>query len=423
MSVTHQGKKNLTQNKKIMAISQRWRVFTSWFLFLSCLGLAIFLWTGHFTRVSAEECGCSADEDELGCTKSKQACLMQKISEKQSQAQTLSNLISVLNSQIAVQELQIKQTKLEISKLVTEVEQLTNRISGLNVSLDRMSLVMIERVGTSYKRRNGNPFLLLVNSDSLEHFFSRYKYLQTAQAHTTEIMKQAETQKIDYDQQKALKEKKQKEVEQKRQLLQTQQNELTRQRGDQQALLDQTKNDEARYQAELAKTLAEQGAIRSIVAGRANEEKVGEVKEGDKVASIISGSSPCSNGTHLHFEVVKDGAHANPSNYLKNISATWNNSPDGSFGFGGDWNWPINNPAKVNQGYGMTWYARVRRAYGGAPHTGLDIMSKDGDLNVKAVKEGVLYRGAIACGKGLLRYVKVEHKDGGLSTYYLHVNY
>jgi peptidoglycan hydrolase CwlO-like protein len=385
--------------------------------------LCFFLSLGHLLPINAEECGCNAGEDELACTKSKQTCLKEKIAEKQSQAQTLSNIISVLNNQISVQELQIKQTKLEIAQLDSEIDQLTNRISGLNVSLDRMSLVLIERANAGYRRRNTNPFLLLVSSDSIENFVQRYKYHQIAQAHTTDVMKQAETQKIDYDQQKDLKEKKQKEVEQKRQLLQQQQNQLTSQRADQQSLLTQTKNDEARYQTELEKTLAEQGAIKSIVAGRGNEEKVGDVKEGDKIATVIQGSSTCSNGTHLHFEVVKDGAHNNPSGYLKSIPATWNNSPDGTFGFGGDWNWPLNNPAKINQGYGMTWFARVRRSYGGAPHTGIDMMSKDGDTAVKAVKEGTLYRGGISCGRGTLRYVKVEHKESNISTYYLHVNY
>jgi murein DD-endopeptidase MepM/ murein hydrolase activator NlpD len=167
--------------------------------------------------------------------------------------------------------------------------------------------------------------------------------------------------------------------------------------------------------------LAESGAIKSIVAGRGEEIKIGEVKEGDKIATIIQGASPCSNGTHLHFEVVKNGSHENPANFLKSISITWNNSPDGSFGFSGDWNWPLINPAKLNQGYGMTWYARVRRAYGGAPHTGIDIVSQTGDLTVKAVKDGTLYAGAIGCGGKNLNYVKVEHKDSDLSTYYLHV--
>lgn len=394
-----------------------------WTVCLLSIGFGMLLSTAQLFPARAEECGCSdTEQDEKACNAQKITCLQTKISEKQSQAQTLANIITVLSSQISVQELQIRQTKLEIAKLIDEVDALTNRISGINVSLDRMSLAMIERISTNYKRREVNAFYLLLNSESLEHFSTKYKYIKLAQAHTTDVMKQTESQKIDYDEQKRLKEEKQKEIEQKRALLQTQQNQLTSQRADQQVLLDQTKNDEKRYQEELARTLAESGAIRSIVAGRGQEIKIGEVKEGDKIASVISGASPCSNGTHLHFEVVKDGAHENPANYLKGISANWNNQPDDTFGFNGSWEWPLNNAAKINQGYGMTWYARVRRAYGGSPHTGIDMMSKDGNLTVKAVKDGTLYAGAIACGGRSLHYVKVEHKDNGLSTYYLHVN-
>jgi hypothetical protein len=236
-------------------------------------------------------------------------------------------------------------------------------------------------------------------------------------------MQQAETTKQTYDQERTLKETKQAEFERKQAQLRQQQAELSKQRAEQQFLLTETKNNEAMYQRELAKTLAELQAIQSIIAGQGSESNAGEVKEGDTIASIIVGASPCSTGTHLHFEVVKDGSHRDPAAYLRGIDANWNNNPDTSFGFGGDWNWPVNDPAKINQGYGMTYYARVRRAYGGQPHTGIDMASKSNNLSVKAVKDGTLYRGSIRCGGGQLRYVKVEHKDDGLSTYYLHVNY
>jgi murein DD-endopeptidase MepM/ murein hydrolase activator NlpD len=50
------------------------------------------------------------------------------------------------------------------------------------------------------------------------------------------------------------------------------------------------------------------------------------------------------------------------------------------------------------------------------------MVSKDGNLSIKSVKDGKLFRGSIKCGSGLLRYVRVDHGEG-LNTYYLHVNY
>jgi peptidoglycan hydrolase CwlO-like protein len=405
---------------------------------LSALGILFLLVGWQFSSLTptgsvlaAEDCEqyqCDKDnQDEDGylqCISDKSQCLKDKIAETQTQAITLNNTISILNGQIQVQELQISQTLAEISQLERQIEELTVRISGLEISLDRLSTLLVERVNKNYKRHSAMPLSLLLISDSLGDFLSQYKYLQLTQRHLGEVMAKAEEQRLDYDQQKALKEDKQDEVEQKRLALQSQQNQLTGQRADHQILLSQTKSNEARYQAELAKTLAELEAIQSIIAGRGDETEVGPVSEGDKIATIIAGASPCSTGSHLHFEVVKDNAHRDPAGYLKSIDAVWNNDPDGAFGLSGGWDWPVNNPAKINQGYGMTYYARVRRAYGGAPHTGIDMFSKSaGDFGVKSVKEGTLSRGSIACGGGLLKYVKVEHKDDGIDTYYLHVNY
>lgn len=385
--------------------------------------IAIFL-TSISQAKAADDCTCKNPDNEEACIEEKKACWESKIASSQQQAQSLSSVIANINGKILVQELEIRKTKIEIETLIREIGQLDQRISGLNVSLDRMTENLIARIGQSYKWTQSNPIELLLVSDSLDEFITSYKYLQIAQKHTTKLMKQAEVQKITFDQEKLLKEKKQAEVNNKQVLLESQQQELNQQKADQQVLLEQTKNDEQRYQKELAKTLAELQAIQSIVAGGGDEEKVRDVNEGDSIASIIGGASPCSNGTHLHFEVVKDGNHQNPSGYLKSIgSIVWNNNPDEAFNFSGDWNWPLSDPARITQGYGMTFYARVRRAYGGQPHTGIDMVSKDGSLTVKAVKNGELYRGSIKCGSGYLRYVKIKHKDSNLESYYLHVNY
>ena len=363
------------------------------------------------------------ESDYMKCISEKKSCLEKKISEVQSQKITLTNTIGILNSKIAVQLLQINQIQAEINKLEREIDDLSERINGLNVSLDRMSSMLVERVQQQYKQSRISPFTLLVESNSFDEFHTRMEYLSQTSKQTASGMQRAEIQRLLYDQQKELKEKKQTEVEVKRISLQKEQNTLNTQKGEQQFLLKETQNNEQKYQAELAKTLAELNAIQSIIAGKGAESKVGEVKQGDKIASVISGASTCSNGTHLHLEVVKSGVNYDPAGFLKPISITWNNQPDTSFGFGGDWEWPLNDAARITQGYGMTYYARVRRAYGGQPHTGIDMVSKAGDLTVRAVRDGVAYRGSIKCGSGQLRYVKVDHKEGGYSTYYLHVNY
>ncbi|MCC6711685.1 MAG: hypothetical protein IT416_05040 [Candidatus Pacebacteria bacterium] len=382
-------------------------------------------------QVAADDCAaivCSINtqtEDEyLSCNKKKQACWEQKITETKSQALTLTNTINLLNGQISLQQLQVDITQAEIIKLENQVTELSERIKGLGYSLDRLGTVLIERVQAQYKQSRVSPSLQLLGLDSLTDVVSRLRYLSIAQKQTAEVMARTETQRLEYDEQKTLKEEKQDELELKRIDLVNLQSSLKVQKTDQQYLLNETKNNEAKYQSELAKTLAELEAIQSIIAGKGQESKTGEVKQGDKIASIIAGASACSTGTHLHFEVTKDGTHRDPAGYLKNAEISWNNSPDGSFGFGGSWEWPVNNAALITQGYGMTYYARVKRFYGGGPHTGIDMVSKtNGDYTVRAVRDGTLYRGSIACGGGNLRYVKVVHKDEPEATYYLHINY
>lgn len=385
----------------------------------------IFLFSSSIVLAqNCDEIKCDNQGDQLACIKQKKSCWEEKISETQQSQITLNNTISILTGQISIQQLQIQQTLAEISQLEKEVLELTERIGGLNISLDRLSSILVKRVGEQYKRTQTDPVFLLFKGSSLSNFLSEYKYIKLAKKQTLEAMQRAESQRLLYDEQKDLKEKKQAQVEIKKKELEQQQLQLTQQRADQQYLLTVTKNNEAKFQNELAKTLQELQAIQSIIAGQGDESEVGGVAQGETIASIISGASACSTGTHLHFEVVKDGSHHNPAGYLSNTSVSWSNQPDDPFGFSGGWDWPVFNPARITQGYGMTWYARVKRAYGGSPHTGIDLVSKtSSDLRIRSVKDGTLYRGSIACGGGLLRYVRLKHKEGDINTYYLHINY
>jgi len=393
------------------------------------LSLAIFI-SLSISQVNAQNCdeiNCSKGEQSedhyLTCIKEKQSCLESKIQETRESAVTLSNTINILNGQVALQQLQIDQTLTEIEQLEKEITDLSNRIDGLGLSLDKLSNILIERIRGSYKQQRTNNLFALSVNHSFTQFISEYKYLKKAEQQTAQAMQLAETQRLNYKEQKRLKETKQEELESKQAVLQQQQITLTQRKAEQQYLLTETKNNESKYQSELAKTLSELQAIQSIIAGKGVESEIGDINQGDTIASIIRGASACSTGTHLHFEVVKDGAHRNPASYLKNVDISWDNAPDGSFGFSGSWEWPVHNPARITQGYGMTYYARVKRFYGGQPHTGLDMVSKGADYRIRAVKNGKLYRGSIKCGGGYLRYVKVEHKEDGMNSYYLHINY
>lgn len=385
---------------------------------------------------SCQDTSCDKDGDQaqyLHCIEEKQSCWEQKISEARSQRVTLANTISILENKIYLQELQIEQTQTELRQLEKEVEELSERLSGLEISLDGLSKVLVERIQEDYKRSRSNvaPIISIIpQSASVSDVLSQWHYLRRTQEHITELMQQAETQRLDYDQQKQLKEEKQAEVAAKEAKLQAQQAELDNQKRAQEVLLVETKHDEARYQQELARIQAEYQAIQAILAGNGEETSVGGVQQGDEIASIIQGSSCNSSGSHLHFMVAKDGATYNPFDYLKggidytNYSGSSANSSDqDSFNPSGSWDWPIQSPIKFNQGYGSTWcvrYGQCGNFY--SFHNGIDISSSSS--TVRAVSSGELFRGSFTGSGGCrLRYVRVKHNEGDVSSYYLHVNY
>ena len=383
----------------------------------------LFWFTLGTTPVQALGCEDTCDKTDFDCFKNKRICLQEKLDETKTQRVTLTNTISIINGKVQIQEVLIQQTEAEITQLETQIGDLSQRIGGLNLSLDRLTTLLVERIQAEYKQSRVNQGLFVLKTHSASSFFSQLKYLKEARLQTALAMQRAETQRLEFDQQKTTKEEKQLEIEKVQTRLEREQSVLAKQRSEQQYLLNETRGNETAYQEELARTLAEMSAIQSIIAGYGKEVEAGSVNTGDTIASTIVGESTCSDGTHLHFEVVKDGIDRDPAGYLSSISPIWSNNPnDGPFGFGGNWDWPIFDAARITQGWGMTYYARVYLAYNGNRHTGIDMVSKSGDLRVRAVQPGKLYRGSIACRKSNLRYVRVEQSDG-ISTYYLHVNY
>ena len=342
----------------------------------------------------------------------------QKLKDLAGQKQTLGNTIVYLNTQIALTQTKIAQTEQTLVVLAADIDDLVARIGRLNTSLDTLSTILIERVRESYKQELVEPLYLFFASTGFTDFINQVKYIRAAQLHDRELMVSMERTRSTYDVQKQELVRKQDEVEALNATLKKQRANLAAQQKEKQQLLDATKNDEKRYQDLLAKARGELEAIQNIIAGKGEETRVGDVSEGARVASVISGPSTCSSGSHLHFEVVQNNEHRNPFDYLSNKSVIWDNS-DSQQNFSGSWNWPMNDPIRITQGYGKTSYSSI---YANGFHTGVDMANDTQNDEVKSVKNGVLYRGSIGCRGGTLRYVRVDHGDN-FSTYYLHVNY
>ena len=199
--------------------------------------------TTFATPVGADDCLsiCSSDDDDLACNKKKKSCWEQKIDATQAQAATLTSTINLLNGQISLQQLQVDLTFAEINQLEGEVTELSERIKGLGYSLDRLSTVLIERVQAQYKQSRMIPSLQLLGSNSLESIFTNMKYLSLAQKQTADVMARTENQRLEYDDQKLLKEEKQDQLEVKKISLEGLRVSLQVQKNDQQYFLSETK--------------------------------------------------------------------------------------------------------------------------------------------------------------------------------------
>jgi len=392
-------------------------------ILISCVLICSFSLFYSLSIVSAQ-----SDDEKLKELNDKIAEYTSKINEAVGKQKTLASAITLISNQMYLTTAQIAKTEEQIKVLEKEVDELSKKIIMLDSDLDKTVEIMNVRVEETYKRMHMPSVYLLMISKKFASFFSGLNYIKSAQANDKELLYAMEQARLNYDNQKQLKEKKQEETEKLRGYLEGQKLMLNQQKAAKQDLLAVTKNDEKKYQELLAQARAEFEAIQAIIAGRGSEEKGKEVKAGEVIASVITGSSCNSNGTHLHFTVAQKGIALNPFNYLKstdfdNCSGPGECSEGDPFNPSGSWEWPLAPKIRMNQGYGSTWAVRntwVGQIY--SMHNGIDIIGSSN--SVKAVADGILYRGSYGGGGGCrLRYVRVEHKDSDLETYYLHVNY
>lgn len=345
--------------------------------------------------------------------------LKKKITEAQATEKTLSAEIKTMDQNIRLTELGIAETETMIEKLAGEIEDLNGRIDKLEVTLSRLSELLLNRIVTSYKVNRVSYLPLLFSANGLTDFLNRAKYIQTAQVHDREVMENVQQSKVDYSESRDLRETKKTEQEELQAQLVKQKASLDKQKSQKQALLTQTKNNEATYQKLLQQALAEKQALEAaLITGQ----QVGPVKTGDPIAIVGNTGYPaCSTGSHLHFEVRENNQWVNPGNHLKSRSVIDDqNGSGGNTDLGnGSWEWPLSDPIRITQFYGQTPYS-WKYAYSGGIHTGIDMVSNSSEV-IRAPADGVLYSSSQNCGGSSIIKIKYIDHGGGKISFYLHV--
>jgi len=356
------------------------------------LQFLIFTFTSN---VNAEECNGNVEE--------RIACYTSNITKLQISGKTLSSQISQFDAQI-------KLTTLKIQKTEEEIALLSGRITQIDGSLTSLTKAFSERAIETYKMaRVGDPVLMLVSSDNLNEAFDRFAYLKKIQDGDRNLLDRLQKAQDTYVSEKTDQEDLQKQLE-------IQKKQINTQKLAKKTLLDQTKNDEKKYQLLLSQAQAEKAAIeKALVSGI----KVGPVKAGDPIALVgNSGYPSCSTGKHLHFEVRKDNKWVDPASYLQSKSIN-DEEKGGMTNIGsGSWTWPVQDPIRLTQHFGHTPWSWVYK-YSGGIHTGLDMVPTSSDV-IKAPADGNLYKSTEKCGSSTINIVYIEHGNGVIS-FYLHV--
>jgi len=189
----------------------------------------------------------------------------QKLSQLEKQRNTLASEINYLDTQIYLTNLKVSETEKKIEQTKKEIDVLGERIESLDDSLNKLSKLLLEKIIVDYKNRQVNFFSIFFESERIDDLINRVKYVRITRENNQRLIIQVQNAKINFEEQKKLREEKKVELDNLKVLLAKQKNELLNQQNVKRKILIDTQNSEVIYQQILNQARRQLSAFKSFV--------------------------------------------------------------------------------------------------------------------------------------------------------------
>lgn len=256
---------------------------------------------------------------------------------------TLSNQIKIIDSQVELALLKITQTEFSIKTLESEIDGLSVEIGKLDIQLDNLSTIYIHQIIQNYKLQKRIPVFAFLFTSRLNNFLEQYKYVSTLQTNNQNNLLSMETVRTNYDLQKNAKEEKQAELEALKKTLAAQKITLNSQKASKSKLLQDTKNDEKKYQQLLNQAQSQLAGLRSFSSSAGGDTCLSSSPGGGSDGNFYSQRDPrwCKQNIGYSSDTIgavgcyinaismvykKLGHDITPSAYASNPSNFWTNT-------------------------------------------------------------------------------------------------